>query len=78
MGRSGNLAEVWVYGHLSTRVARNFIPNKHAFLSIVIDTRNSLTHSGNAKKNAVSGNALFFAVEQLRLLVEICPLTEAG
>jgi ApeA N-terminal domain 1 len=56
-----------------------FIPNKAAFLRIVIDTRNQLTHNDvKPKKNAVSGNALFFAAEQLRLLVEMCLLKEAG
>jgi hypothetical protein len=59
-------------------IASTFIPDKSTFLSKVVHTRNHLTHSGKAKKNAVSGNALFFAAEQLRLLVEMCLLKEAG
>jgi hypothetical protein len=60
-------------------VASTFIADKNAFLKTVMDTRNHLTHpSAKPKTNAVSGNALFFAAEQLRLLVEICLLTEAG
>ena len=56
-----------------------FIPDKTKFLRIVMDTRNHLTHPDvKPKKNAVSGNALFFAAEQLRLLVEMCLLKEAG
>jgi len=42
-------------------------------------TRNHLTHpSAKPQTNAVSGNALYFTSEQLRLLVEICLLSEAG
>ncbi len=60
-------------------VASTFVPDKEVFLDIVVHTRNHLTHPDvKPKKNAVSGNALFFAAEQLRLLVEICLLTEAG
>lgn len=60
-------------------IASTFIPDKGKFLSIVIETRNHLTHPDvKPKKNVVSGNALFFAAEQLRLLVELCLLKEAG
>lgn len=60
-------------------VASTFIPDKDAFLKTVMDTRNHLTHpSAKPKANAVSGNALYFTSEQLRLLVEICLLSEVG
>ncbi len=60
-------------------VASTFIRDKDTFLDTVIDTRNHLAHPGaKPKKNAVSGNALYFTAEQLRLLVEICLLLEAG
>ena len=60
-------------------IASTFIPVKSTFLSIVVDTRNGLTHPDvKPKKNAVSGNELFLAAEQLRLLVEMCVLKEMG
>ena len=56
-----------------------FIPDQLAFLRVVMDTRNYLTHPDTKpSKNVVSGNALFFAAEQLRLLVELCLLKEQG
>lgn len=56
-----------------------FIKNKGTFIDNVVDTRNYLTHyDKDLKERAASGNAIFHLTQELKMLLEICLLSELG
>ena len=54
-----------------------FIENKNAFIEKVVDTRNYLTHYDKKEKAAI-GEELDPIIQKLKILLEICLLTELG
>jgi hypothetical protein len=55
------------------------IGNKKAFIEKVVDTRNYQTHHDEElKERAASGEDLYRLIQKLKLLLEICLLTELG
>lgn len=60
-------------------VLNEYIENKDAFMNKVVVTRNYLTHyDPNLEEDAADGEELYHISEKLRLLIEICLLTELG
>jgi len=56
-----------------------FIEDKKAFIQKVVDTRNYLTHyDEDLEERAASGADLYHLTQKLKLLLEICLLTELG
>lgn len=61
------------------KLLNRFIENKMAFIHKVVETRNYLTHyHKDRKEDAVSVDDLLYLTEKLKILVEICLLTELG
>lgn len=58
-------------------ILSEFVENKNAFISKVIDTRNYLTHYEGEEKAAI-GEELDPFIQKLKILLEICLLTELG
>ncbi len=57
----------------------NIIENKNAFINKVVDTRNyQIHHDKELKKRAASGEDLYHLTQKLKILLEICLLTESG
>ena len=55
------------------------IGNKKAFIEKVVDTRNYQTHHDEElKERAASGEDLYRLIQKLKMLLEICLLTELG
>ena len=55
------------------------IGNKKAFIEKVVDTRNYQTHHDEERKErAASGEDLYRLIQKLKMLLEICLLTELG
>jgi len=55
------------------------ITNNNTFISKVVDTRNYLTHHDKElKERAVEGEELYTITQKLKILLEICLLTELG
>jgi hypothetical protein len=60
-------------------ILSKFIDNKDAFIDWVVDTRNYLVHHDeDLKERTASPRDLFRLNQKLRLIVEICLLTELG
>jgi len=60
-------------------VLNKFIENRDAFIKKVVNTRNYQTHYDKAlKKYSVSKEELPLVIEKLRILLQICLLTELG
>lgn len=60
-------------------ILSKFIKNKDTFIHRVVDTRNYLVHHDEElKQRAARGRDLFRLIQKLRILVEICLLTELG
>jgi len=60
-------------------IANKCMENKRAFIQKVVDTRNYLTHYGSRlKARAATGEELFHITQKLRILLQICLLTELG
>jgi hypothetical protein len=60
-------------------ILNEFIENKNAFIEKVVDTRNYQTHHDeDLKERAASGEALYRLTQKLKILLEICLLTELG
>jgi hypothetical protein len=60
-------------------VLSKYIENKDDFMNKVVVTRNYLTHyDAHLKEHAADGEELYHISEKLRLLIEICLLTELG
>jgi len=56
-----------------------FIGNKNAFIEKVVDTRNYQTHHDeDLKERAVGGEELYHLTQKLKVLLEVCLLTELG
>lgn len=60
-------------------ILNKFIKNKKVFIKKVIDTRNYQTHHDeDLRERAVSEEELYRLTEKLKILLEICLLTELG
>lgn len=60
-------------------IVSDFIKDKNGFINKVVDTRNYLVHyDQKLKDKAASGEELFRLVQKLKIMVEICLLTELG
>lgn len=60
-------------------ILNGFIKNKNAFIEKVVDTRNYQTHHDeDLRERAVSEEELYRLTEKLKILLEICLLTELG
>jgi len=58
-------------------ILNDFIGNKIAFIDMVVDTRNYQTHHDkDLKKRAAKGDDLYRLTQKLKVLLEICLLTE--
>ena len=56
-----------------------FIENKNTFIEKVVDTRNYQTyHDEDLKERSASGKKLYHLTQKLKILLEICLLTELG
>jgi len=56
-----------------------FIKNKKIFIKKVVDTRNYQTHHDeDLKELSASGEELYHLTQKLKILLEICLLTELG
>lgn len=56
-----------------------FIENKDIFINRVVDTRNYLTHyDKNLREKAVDGKQLYYVIQQLKIVIVICLLSELG
>lgn len=56
-----------------------FIENKNTFIEKVVDTRNYQTHHDeDLKERSASGKELYHLTQKLKILLEICLLTELG
>ncbi|HJH27711.1 MAG TPA: hypothetical protein C5S37_13335 [Methanophagales archaeon] len=56
-----------------------FIERKEAFIGCVVDTRNYLTHyEEDPEKCVARGEDLYHFIQKLKILLEICLLTELG
>lgn len=56
-----------------------FIENKNTFIEKVVDTRNYQTHHDeDLKEHSASGKELYHLTQKLKILLEICLLTELG
>ena len=56
-----------------------FIENKNTFIEKVVDTRNYQTHHDeDLKERSTSGKELYRLTQKLKILLEICLLTELG
>ena len=58
-------------------IISEFIENKDAFIGAVVDTRNYLTHYEGEEKAAI-GEEIDPFIQKLKILLEICLLTELG
>ncbi len=60
-------------------VVDDLIKDKDVFINKVVDTRNYLTHyDKNLRKKTVDGELLYYVTQQLKIVVEICLLSELG
>jgi len=60
-------------------VVDDFIENKDIFINRVVDTRNYLTHyDKNLREKAVDGEQLYYVIQQLKIVIVICLLSELG
>lgn len=59
-------------------ILKNFIKNKDAFIDCVCNTRNYFVHYDKNYKNVATGEKLYWLFTAVKILVEICFLTNLG